>query len=114
MEIIQRTLSSKSRTPFTSLTNPIFEILEDSSSISIWLVILSSLGVEEDAEALKIIVGKDKKVEKLMAEGMGKLASCRPQEPLPLLEALVAPLLPRKGEKKEEPNDDMGMGPFGR
>ena len=85
--------------------------------------ILSSVGVEADTEALKLVIDqlKGKNVEELIEEGMGKLAS------MPAGGGAAAPAAaagsgggdagaPAKEEKKEEPeeesDDDMGMGLF--
>ena len=83
--------------------------------------ILSSVGVEEDAKALEVVINslKGKNLEELMEEGRSKLASM-PAGGAALAASPgaggVAPAEEKKGEKKEEPedesDDDMGMSLF--
>lgn len=86
--------------------------------------ILSSVGVEEDEAALKVVIdslsGKD--LEKLIAEGTEKLATmpagggAAAAAPAAASGGGAAPAAAAKEEKKEEPeeesDDDMGMGLF--
>ncbi len=87
--------------------------------------ILSSVGVEEDAEALKVVIDKlkGKNLEELMEEGAKKLATMPSgggaAAAAPAAAAAsggdaggAAPAAAKKEEPEEESDDDMGMGLF--
>ncbi len=84
--------------------------------------ILSSVGVEEDAKALEVVINslKGKNLEELLEEGQSKLASMPAAGAAPAAGGAAAggaaPAAEKKEEKKEEPedesDDDMGMSLF--
>jgi len=82
--------------------------------------ILSSVGIEVDADSAKRVVAqlKGKNLEELMAEGRKKLSSMPAAGPAPAAAAAAAPAAAKEAEKpkeaakpkEEEPEEDEDMG----